>query len=63
MCGEFAFEVKFQRRDELHEKAMDGCRQFFITLQQSGYDWHSLDTTKTGLVYRLKGKPLQPTSE
>src|SRR5215471_5313003 len=59
MCGEFAFEVKFKRRDELHEKAMDRCRQFFIALQQSGHDWLSLGTTKTGLVYRLKGNPPQ----
>jgi hypothetical protein len=59
MCGEFAFEAKFKRRDELHEKAMDRCRQFFILLQQSGHDWLSLGTTKTGLVYRLKGNPPQ----
>jgi len=59
MCGEFAFEVKFKRRDELHEKAMERCRQFFIALQQSGRDWLSLGTTKTGLVYRLKGNPPQ----
>jgi hypothetical protein len=59
MCGEFAFEAKFKRRDELHEKAMDRCRQFFIALQQSGRDWLSLGTTKTGLVYRLKGNPPQ----
>jgi hypothetical protein len=59
MCGEFAFEVKLKRRDELHEKAMDRCRQFFIALQQSGRDWLSLGTTKTGLVYRLKGNPPQ----
>jgi hypothetical protein len=59
MCGEFAFEAKFKRRDELHDKAMDRCRQFFIALQQSGRDWLSLGTTKTGLVYRLKGNPPQ----
>ena len=59
MCGEYAFEVKFKRKDELHEKAMDRCRQFFIALQQSGRDWLSLGTTKTGLVYRLKGNPPQ----
>jgi len=53
MCGEFAFQAKFKRRDELHEKAMDRCRQFFITLQQAGRDWLYLGTTKTGLVYRL----------
>jgi hypothetical protein len=59
MCGEFAFQAKFKRRDELHQKAMDRCRQFFIALQQSGRDWLYLGTTKTGLVYRLKGNPPQ----
>ena len=59
LCGEFAFQAKFKRRDELHETAMDRCRQFFIALQQSGPDWLSLGTTKTGLVYRLKGNPPQ----
>jgi hypothetical protein len=59
MCGEFAFQAKFKRRDELHEKAMDRCWQFFMALQGSGRDWLSLGTTKTGLVYRLKGNPPQ----
>jgi len=59
LCGEFAFQAKFKRRDELHEKAMERCRQFFISLQQTGRDWLSLGTTKTGLVYRLKGNPPQ----
>ena len=59
MCAEFAFQAKFKRRDEIHEKAMDRGRQFFIALQQSGHDWLSLGTTKTGLVYRLKGNPPQ----
>lgn len=59
LCGEFAFQAKFKRRDELHEKAIERCRQFFIALQQSGRDWLSLGTTKTGLVYRLKGNAPQ----
>jgi len=59
LCGEFAFQAKFKRRDELHEKAMDRCRQFFTLLQQAGRDWLFLGTTKTGLVYRLKGNPPQ----
>jgi len=59
LCGEFAFEAKFKRRDDLHKGAMDRCRQFFIALQQSGRDWLALGTTKTGLVYRLKGNPPQ----
>ena len=59
LCGEFAFQAKFKRRDELHEKAMVRCRKFFVALQRSGRDWLSLGTTKTGLVYRLKGNPPQ----
>jgi len=59
LCGEFAFQAKFKRRDDLHEKAIERCRQFFMALQQSGRDWLSLGTTKTGLVYRLKGNPPQ----
>jgi hypothetical protein len=55
LCGEFAFQAKFKRRDELHDKASGRVRQFFIALQQSGPDWLLLSTTKTGLVYRLKG--------
>jgi hypothetical protein len=59
LCGEFAFQAKFKRRDDLHAKAMERCRQFFVTLQQFGRDWLALGTTKTGLVYRLKGNPPQ----
>ena len=59
LCGEFAFQAKFNRRDELHDKAVDRCKQFFIGLQQSGRNWLSLGTTKTGLVYRLHGNPPQ----
>lgn len=59
LCGEFAFQAKFKRHDELHDKAMERCKQFFVELQQAGRDWLSLGTTKTGLVYRLKGNPPQ----
>jgi hypothetical protein len=59
LCGEFAFQAKFKRRDEVHEKAVNRCQQFFIALQQSGHDWLFLGTTKTGLVYQLKGNPPQ----
>jgi hypothetical protein len=59
LCGEFAFQCKFKRRDDLHEKAIERVKEFFVTLQQAGHDWLSLGTTKTGLVYRLKGNPPQ----
>jgi len=59
LIGEFSFQCKFKRGNELHEKAMERCRQFFIALQRIGPDWVSLGTTKTATVYRLKGNPPQ----
>jgi hypothetical protein len=59
LCGEFAFQAKFKRGDELHEKARERMRAFFVALQQAGRDWLSLGTTKTGMVYRLRGNPPQ----
>jgi len=57
LIGEFSYECKFKRRDELHEKAVERCKQFFISLQEIGGDWVSLGATKTGIVYHLKGNP------
>lgn len=59
LVGEFSYECKFQRSSDLHEKAIDRCRRFFIRLQEIGGDWVSIGTTKTGAVYRLKGNPPQ----
>jgi hypothetical protein len=59
LCGEFAFQVKAKRRDDVHEKAIEHIKRFFVGLQQMSHDWLSLGTTKTGLVYRLKGNPPQ----
>jgi hypothetical protein len=59
LIGEFSFESKFKRRDELHDKALERCKRFFITLQEICADWVALGTTKTGIVYRLKGNPPQ----
>jgi hypothetical protein len=59
LTGEFAFQVKFKQRDDLHEKALDRAKRFFVALQQIGRDWLSLGTTKTGIVYQLKGNPPQ----
>ena len=59
LVGEFAYQCKFRRRDELHAVAMKRCEQFFVSLQFAAQDWISLSTTKTGAVYRLKGNPPQ----
>ncbi|HPO17872.1 MAG TPA: hypothetical protein PLO07_01655 [Rubrivivax sp.] len=59
LVGEFAYQLKFKRRDEVHDKARERCAKFFIRLQQIGHAWIYLGATKTGMVYRLKGNPPQ----
>ncbi len=59
LCGEFAFQARFKRREDVHEKTANRCQQFFIALQQAAHDWLFLGATKTALVYRLKGNPPQ----
>jgi hypothetical protein len=59
LVGEYAFQAKFDRRDELHPKVQRRCEEFFVTLQNIANDWVSVGTTKTGVVYRLKGNPPQ----
>ncbi|HMO45760.1 MAG TPA: hypothetical protein PKB14_06985 [Rubrivivax sp.] len=59
LVGEFAFQVKFKRRADVHDKARERVAKFFIRLQQIGADWLYLGVTKTGMVYRLKGNPPQ----
>jgi hypothetical protein len=55
LVGEFSFECKFKRGDAFHERAMKLCEQFFVALQRNAEDLVSLGTTKTGIVYKLKG--------
>jgi hypothetical protein len=59
LLGEFAYQCRFKRREEVHEIARKRCEQFFCLLQENAEDWISLGTTKTGAVYRLKGNPPQ----
>ena len=59
LVGEFAFQVKFKKRSDVHDKARERCAKFFIRLQQIGHAWIYLGATKTGMVYRLKGNPPQ----
>ena len=55
LVGEFSFQLKFKRFDELHQKAKKRCEDFFRALQRDVRDWVSLGTTKTGAVYRFRG--------
>jgi hypothetical protein len=55
LIGEFSFECKFKRRNALNEKVLERVQRLFISLQEIAGEWISLGTTKTGIVYRLKG--------
>jgi hypothetical protein len=57
LVGEFAFQLKFRRREDLTDDSLARCEAFFIALQQEARDWIKLGATKTGVVYHLKGSP------
>jgi hypothetical protein len=55
LVGEYAFQAKFDRREDIAEKQKKLAAQFYITLQRDLEDWLALGVTKTGMVYRLRG--------
>jgi hypothetical protein len=55
LVGEFAFQIQFASREAVAKKSKELCAQFYVSLQHAVKDWISLGTTKTGMVYRLKG--------
>lgn len=57
LIGEFAYQIKAKRRDDVGAKALKRCEEFFCAVQHAVKDWMSLGATKTGVVYRLKGNP------
>jgi hypothetical protein len=57
LVGEFAFQAKFARREDVSDKARKQGALFYMTLQQDIADMLALGVTKTGMVYRLKGNP------
>jgi hypothetical protein len=59
LVGEFAFQVKFAKREDLDDKALDKIKRFFIAIQQVGFDYVMLGATKTGVVYKFKGEATQ----
>ena len=59
LVGEFAFQVKFDRKEDVAEKQKKLAAQFYVSLQQEVQDWLALGVTKTGMVYRLNGNEPQ----
>lgn len=56
VCGEFAFQCKFQNSDDVHEMTLEKAASFHKRLQVVAEDWVLLGTTKTALVYGMGGK-------
>ena len=59
LVGEFAFQVKFDDREDVGRKQKKLAAKFYLSLQQKVKDWLALGVTKTGTVYRLKGNEPQ----
>lgn len=55
LVGEFAFQFKFKRRENLREAAIEKADAFFKSLQYQAQDWILLGATKTAVVYGIFG--------
>ena len=58
VCGEFAFQCKFNKSDAVPEGTLEKAAAFHKELQKTAEDWVLLGTTKTALVYGLGNKPV-----
>ena len=59
MCGEFAYQTRFARREDVHQRMRERVEELYIKLQLLATGWLYLGSTKTGLVYQAKGNPPQ----
>ncbi len=51
LVGEFAFQAKFHRLNEIHHRAKERSEEFFRAVQTHAPEWVQLGTTKTAMVY------------
>jgi len=58
VCGEFAFQCKFNKAEQVKASTADRANAFHKELQKTAADWVLLGTTKTALVYSLSNKPV-----
>ena len=56
VCGEFAFQCKFKKSDDLNPDTLAKADKFHKELQHAAEDWVLLGTTKTAMVYGLGNK-------
>lgn len=55
LVGEFAYQFKFNDRNQISKDALRRAEAFFISLQYSAEEYIALNCTKTATVYRLLG--------
>lgn len=53
LAGEFAFQCKFDRLEEVDAEALELSEEFYKRLQLDCAEWIKLGTTKTAMVYGL----------
>ncbi len=57
LVGEFSFQMKFDRKEAVAKAQRRRVAQFYVSLQHAVADWLEFGTTKTAMVYRLRGNP------
>jgi hypothetical protein len=62
LVGEFAFQAKFHKLDDIHVKAKARSEVFFRAVQTHAPEWVQLATTKTAMVYGI-GRDQPPGHE
>jgi hypothetical protein len=53
LSGEFAFQCKFERLDEVPKESIELSEEFYKKVQLDCAEWIKLGTTKTAMVYGL----------
>ncbi len=59
LSGEFAFQCKFDRLEEVHPSSVKLSEEFYKTIQLGCAEWIKLGSTKTAMVYGLGNVPLK----
>ena len=58
LSGEFAFQCKFERLDEVNRESLELSEEFYKRVQLDCAEWVKLGTTKTAMVYGLGSAPV-----
>jgi hypothetical protein len=59
LSGEFAFQCKFDRLQEVHPPALEPSEEFYKAVQLDCAEWIKIGTTKTAMVYGLGKVPVK----